>query len=70
MSHKWTEGEVRRIVDEQNGDAALEVLAYLCERGPRVVKFGDLSDPELEEEKRREKELRELDDLLEADDVH
>ncbi len=69
MSHKWTEGEVRRIVDEQNGDAAIEVLKYLCERGPRAIAFGDLSDPEAEYEAQREAELRALDEEL-ADHEH
>lgn len=48
MSHKWTEGEIRRYVEEKDGRAALEVLQYLCERGPRVIAFGDMTDPETE----------------------
>jgi hypothetical protein len=48
MSHKWTEGEIRRIVEDENREAAFEVLKYLCERGPRVIAFGDMSDPERE----------------------
>ena len=38
---KWTRGELAEIVSEGDGRAALEVLQYLDERGPRVVDWGD-----------------------------
>ena len=61
MSHKWTEGEVRRIVDGRDGSAALEILSELIGKGQHVVKWGDLSDPEAERDARLERELRESD---------
>jgi hypothetical protein len=45
MGAKWTRGEIARIVEEKDGDAALEVLKYLDERGPRVIAWGDETDP-------------------------
>lgn len=66
MSHKWTEGEVRRYIADREKDAAFEVLQYLCERGPDVVKWGDLSDPEVEEEKRSSARVDTLDRRIEG----
>lgn len=45
MSAKWTKGELRAIVRDQDSGAALEVLQYLVERGPRVVDFDDDREP-------------------------
>jgi hypothetical protein len=38
---KWTRGEVRAILQEKDARAALEVLEYLYERGPKVVDWTD-----------------------------
>jgi hypothetical protein len=54
---KWTEGEVRKCLEEKDRDVALEVLQYIVERGLRVVDWGnmdlgmyaELSSPEEEE---------------------
>jgi hypothetical protein len=43
---KWTEGEIRRYLAEEDGQSALEVLQYILERGDRVIKRGDMSDPD------------------------
>lgn len=53
MGAKWTRGEIARIVADKDGAAALEVLQYLDERGPRVIAWGDGSDPEMEREVER-----------------
>jgi hypothetical protein len=66
MSHKWTEGEIRKIVDDEDGRAAIEVLSELVGKGRHVIAWGDLSDPEAEAEERRNIELRAAD---EADGV-
>jgi hypothetical protein len=50
MGAKWTRGEIARIVAEKDGDASLEVLKYLDERGPRVIAWGDETDPYAERE--------------------
>lgn len=54
---KWTEGEVRRLIEDDERDAMKEVLSYLCERGPRVVMWGVLDDPEKEAEAERDAEI-------------
>lgn len=45
-NRKWSRGELARIVDGKDGDAALEVLQYLDERGPRVIAWDDMTDPD------------------------
>lgn len=55
--HKWTLGELRRIVHENERGAAIEVVKYLCERGPAVVAWNDETDPEAIEEARLERAL-------------
>jgi hypothetical protein len=42
---KWTRGELAAIVRSNDGDAALEVLKYLDERGPRCVSWLDETVP-------------------------
>jgi hypothetical protein len=59
---KWTEGEVRRIVyEEEDGRAALEILNDLCSKGRDVVVWGEMRDPTKEDEQARERELAEYD---------
>ena len=38
---KWTRGELSQMVTEKDGDAALEVIQYLDERGPRVIDWSE-----------------------------
>lgn len=45
---KWTKGELAKYVAEGDTAAALEVLAYLVERGPRVVDWEDETAPDEE----------------------
>lgn len=61
---KWTRGEVRRMVKDadcaSNDDVAgwaIEILQYLCERGPRIIAWDDESDPEGEREAERDHDL-------------
>jgi hypothetical protein len=64
---KWTRGELARIVEDDDGRAAVEVCQYLDERGPVVVAWDDNTDPEREREAERELEFAEYDASVEAE---
>jgi hypothetical protein len=38
---KWTRGELASILEDRDGERALEILEYLSERGPRVIDWSD-----------------------------
>lgn len=48
MSAKWTAGEVRRIIEDREGDVALEILSEVLGKGPHVIDYDDWGDPEAE----------------------
>lgn len=63
----WTKGELVRIVDEDDRDAAVEVLKALVSRGSVAIRWDDDTDPEAETEARRNRQLAEADAELGGD---
>jgi hypothetical protein len=60
-NRKWTRGELRRAVRDDETTMLREIVQYLCERGPRVVAWDDESDPEGERIAQEDRESAEYD---------